>query len=59
MMTGFLKSADNNTLKSLFQSQGMNLGESEIESMKNMMTPEMLKTMKKMDLSGMRLPQTN
>jgi tetratricopeptide (TPR) repeat protein len=54
MMTDYFKTMDNASLKSMLRGQtGMDISDAQLEQMKSMMTPEMLQTFSKMDMSKM------
>ena len=54
MMADYFKNMDNASLKSMLKMQsGMDVSDDQLESMKMMMTPEMLSNFSKMDLGNM------
>jgi len=54
MMTDYFKTMDNASLKNMLKMQsGMDISDDQLESMKMMMTPEMLQNVSKMDLNNM------
>jgi len=54
MMTDYFKTMDNASLKNMLRMQsGMDISDDQLESMKMMMTPEMLQGFSKMDLNNM------
>ncbi|KAM3139075.1 hypothetical protein pb186bvf_008886 [Paramecium bursaria] len=58
-MTNMLKSMDKGVLKQMMKAQGgMDLDDKQIEMMQNMMTPEMLESVKKMDPNQLRRTQS-
>ena len=56
MMTDQFKTMDSSTMKNMLRSQGMDVSDTQLETMKSMMTPEMLQTFSKMDMSNMPRP---
>ncbi len=54
MMADYFKNMDNTSLKSMLKMQsGMDVSDEQLQSMKMMMTPEMLQNFSKMDLGNM------
>lgn len=58
-MVDMMKNMDNSFLRNMYKQQGMDLSDEQINMMKTMMTPEMIKTASKVNPNNIPAPQFN